>query len=188
VTNSTLTPSIVVFEPKSFSIDLDGTGEFRPLNPEIHLELSATSLRLEPHQSARVFYKASADNVPAWLCIYASFSSVKKVEGVNLRILLPHTIYLYQKAPLGIHNIEVESVRYDVATHRVLCELTNTSTMAGRAQSVEVTGRHSSASAGGFPLLPHQKRILSVEWTAAQPPQSIDIEFEHFSLKRAVEE
>ena len=186
VTNSGLTPSIVVLEPKSFNIQEDGEGEFRDLDANIHLDLSATSLRLEPHQTARIFYKVTADNVPAWLCIYASFSPAKRQEGINVRMMLPHTIYLYQRLPLAAGAITVGRIRYDSELHHVLCELTNDSESAGRAQSVEVTGKHGSATIGGFPMLPHEKRIVSVDWHEEGLPEKIDVEFEHFSIKRPI--
>ena len=144
-------------------------------------------MRLAPHQTAHIFYKASADNVPAWLCVYASFTSIQKNPGLNVRILLPHTIYLYQREALQRNAITVGNVKYDAGHHLVTCELTNTSTLAGRAASVEVTGKGGSASQGGFPMLPHETRLLSIEWTANQPPRDIAIQFPHFSMKIPVD-
>ncbi len=186
VINSGLVPAVVVLEPKSFSIQEDGEGIFRDLDASIHLELSATSFKLEPRQTARVFYKVDADSLPAWLCIYATFSSARKQPGINVRLMLPHTIYVYQRAPLSADAISVGRIYYDKELHHVLCEVTNDSEGAGRAQSVDVTGKHASASAGGFPMLPHQKRVVSIDWREANPPEKIDLEFDHFSIKHTV--
>ena len=186
VTNSSLAPSIVVLEPKSFQIHEDGEGEFRDLDSSIHLELSATSVRLEPRQSARIFYKVNADKLPAWLCIYASFSPIKKKEGINVRMMLPHTIYVYQRQPLAVGDITVGRIRYDAELHHVLCEITNNSESAGRAQSVEATGKHGSAISGGFPMLPHQKRVVTIDWHEEGAPDKVDVQFEHFSIKRPI--
>ena len=189
VTNNTLAASVVQLEAKSFTITPDGTGEFTELDPTIHLELSAKSLRLEPHQTAHVFYKVTAENVPAWLCIYSSFSPLKMTNGLNVRIMLPHTIYVYQKHPLQKDAIEVADLKYDAKLHRITCELTNNSDQAGRASAVEVNGpRSASANGGGFPMLPHGKRILSIDWPSAQEPKNISINFEHFSVKRNITE
>ena len=188
VTNNSAAPAIVVMEPKSFSIRPDGDGVYRDLDPSIHLSLSATSLRLEPHETARVFYKVTADSVPAWLCIYASFSPVKKSPGVNLRILIPHTIYLYQHQPLAESAIEVGTVQYDLERHVLLCDLLNNSDAAGRALGIEVTGKHGFATVGGFPLLPHQRRVVKIKWDSDGTPQKIAVQFEHFALKRPVAE
>ena len=183
VTNTTLAPMAVVLEPRSFSIGSEGDGSFRPLDPAIHLELSVTSLRLEPHQSATVFYKVSAENAPAWLCIYATFTPFHPSPGINVRIMLPHTVYLYQHQPLFREALRVEALTYDVDRHQLLCEIANDSRDAGRAESVEVSGPHGHASAAGFPLLPHSSRRLTVDWAGAQPPDRIEIVFPNFTLK-----
>ncbi len=187
VTNTGLAASVVVLEPKSFSIRPDGVADFRPLDDSIHLELSLTSFRLEPRETARVFYKATADAAPAWFSIYASFSPAKAAKGLSVRVMLPHTVYLYQKRPLSKEAVEVKEARFDAAAHKVECRIANESGMAGRAQSVEVAGGRASASTGGFPLLPHTERVLSLDWTAPEPPRTVDIEFDRFSLKLPVE-
>ncbi len=184
VTNSSAFPSVVLFEAHSFTISVDGTGEFLPLDAAIHLELSSTSLRLDAHQTAHVFYKVSADHVPAWLCIYASFSSLKQHVGLNVHMLLPHTIYLYQKQPLSKEVMEISHLHYNATAHQITAEVSNQSDLAGRAQLVEVMGPHGYASQGGFPVLPHEKRILTLDWTASQAPKEIAIQFAHFALRQ----
>ena len=187
VTNGSLAASVVVLEPKSFSILPDGTGDFRPLDSTIHLELSVSSIRLEPHQTARVFYKVTADRTPVWLCIYSSFLPAKRSPGLTVRIMLPHTIYVYQHQPLPKEAIDSGRAWYDAVKHLVHLELTNNSSLAGRAQSVEVDGPHAFNTAGGFPMLPYTERTLSVDWTAEQPPHTIEVVFERFSLKYPIE-
>ncbi len=187
VSNTGLAAAMVVLEPKSFSIRPDGVAEFRPLDSSIHLQLSSTSFRLEPRQTARVFYKATADAAPAWFSVYASFSPAKAAKGLSVRVMLPHTVYLYQKRPLSKEAVEVKEAWFDPAAHKVECRITNESGMAGRAQSVELTGVRSSASAGGFPLLPHSERALSLDWSAPEPPRTVAIEFDRFSLQFPVE-
>ncbi len=187
VSNTGLAASVVVLEPKSFSIRPDGLAEFRPLDNFIHLQLSATSFRLEPRESARVFYKVTADAAPAWFSVYASFSPAKAAKGLSVRVMLPHTVYLYQKRPLSKEALEVRQTWFDPDARKVECRIANKSGMAGRALSVEVTGGRSSAAAGGFPLLPHSERVLSVDWSAPEPPRAIEIDFDRFSLHFSVE-
>lgn len=185
VTNSSLFPAVVLLEPRSFTINTDGAGEFRPLDSSIHLELSATSLRLDARQTAHVFYKVTADHVPAWLCIYASFSSLKKNQGLNVRMMLPHTVYLYQREPLAQNALHISNLRYDAAAHKITAEIENLSDLAGRAQGIEVTAGHASAVQGGFPVLPREKRNLTIDWTESQAPKDIAIQFPHFALKQS---
>lgn len=188
VVNSSLVPMAVVLEPKSFSIQPDGTGMFRALDKGIHLELSTTSMRLEPRESATVFYKASADVAPAWMTVYASFTRVVATPGLNVKVMLPHTIYLYQRDPLGRDAIVIRSVEYDAAKHRIVCDLKNESARAGRAESVEARGERADAQDSGFPLLPFETRLLSIAWDSPRPPKTLELEFARFTLKLGVTE
>jgi hypothetical protein len=92
LTNGTLTPMVVVLEPKSFSITPDGQGVFRSLDQNIHVELSAMSARLEPGQTYYIFYKAGADQLPAWFTIYSTFSSVRHNPGLTPFISIKSTL------------------------------------------------------------------------------------------------
>src|SRR6185437_16209743 len=74
VTNDSDVPLAVVLEPESFRVDSKGNPTFYPLDPAIHLDLSSSSFRLAPHQTYMVFYKATADRLPAWFTIYATVS------------------------------------------------------------------------------------------------------------------
>src|SRR5579859_2822402 len=97
--NDSLTPLNVVLEAKSFSVAESGEIDYRPLDPNIHLKLSATSFRIQPKQTYYVFYEASAPPSPAWFVIYASFSGFpfRTAQGMNVRLQLPHTVYLLPK-------------------------------------------------------------------------------------------
>src|SRR5579859_7198942 len=97
--NDSLTPLNVVLEAKSFTVSESGELDYRPLDPNIHLKLSATSFRIQPKQTYYVFYEASAPPSPAWFVIYASFSGFpfRTAQGMNVRLQLPHTVYLLPK-------------------------------------------------------------------------------------------
>src|SRR3569833_3886104 len=51
-----LTPLNVVLEAKSFTVSEQGEINYRPLAPDIHLKLSATSFRIQPKQTFYVFF------------------------------------------------------------------------------------------------------------------------------------
>lgn len=183
VTNSGITPEIVLFEPKSFDVLPDGSGVFRTLDSGIHLDLSATSVRLEPQQTARIFYKVRSDRLPAWLCIYAAFTSLKRSEGMNVRIMLPHTVYVYQKDKFPRDALHVSNARFEPAQHRIVCDLENVSDFATRAEQIEVIAAHDSAEQGGFPVLPQHKRTLSIEWKSDHTPEQLLLHFPRFDIK-----
>jgi len=186
VTNNTLSPMVVVLEPRSFSITPQGKGIFRPLDAGIHVELSTMSVRLQPEQNYFIFYKATADKLPAWFTVYATFSSPKHSDGLDVRIMLPHTVYLYQKQPILEAEVDVKDISYSLATHKLTCDIDNNGANLARVQSVQATGNHSSGDLAGFPLLPGGIRHIEMDWKDGNPPTGIEFRFEHFNLKRTV--
>jgi len=186
LTNDTLTPLVVFLQPQSFSINPDGSAKYRPLDPAIHVELSTTSVKLQPKQEFYVFYKAHADTLPAWFTIYATFSAQQRGPGLNLRIMLPHTVYLYQKQSLQKDGIKAGGATYDSAKKLVVCDLENVSKAYGRMREGSVDGRHESVSIGGFPMLPGDPRHVEVEWTGKGVPESMAFHFDKFEIKLPV--
>jgi hypothetical protein len=187
ITNNTLSPMAVILEPKSFSIGPDGRGIFRDLDKGIHLKLSSMSLQLYPKQTYYVFYKATADKLPAWFTVYVTFSSLRHSEGLDVRLMLPHTVYLYQKQVLTEEEVQVRGLLYDPDTKKLTCDIENSGAGLARVQYVHVTGGHALAEATGFPLLPGGSRHVEIAWKEEYPPTEIDFRFNHFSLKRPID-
>lgn len=183
VTNSSFASVAVVLEPESFSIDLDGRAIYKPLDDRIHLEMSTTSLRLGPRESQTVFYTVTADSLPAWLTVYATFSQLHPGPGVSVHIMLPHTIYLYSRKSLTREAIRIDDLEYHSEAHEVVCRVTNTGEAAGRAQEVGISAGHSHVTSAGFPLLPGSPRQITLHWTEAKAPDLLTINFEGFAVK-----
>ena len=186
VTNNSDAPMAVVLEPKSFSITPEGKGIFRPLDPGIHVELSRNSVRLQPRQSYMVFYKATADSLPAWFTVYASFSKPVHSDELDVRIMLPHTVYLYQKGSIAEAEVQVTRVAYSAEHKKITFTLINAGRSLARVQDLHATGGHNSADSAGFPLLPGATRQLDFDWSGIEPPSDIAIRFEHFTLRRPI--
>jgi hypothetical protein len=184
--NNTLSPLVVTLQPQSFSINPDGSAKYRPLDPGIHVDLSITSVKLQPTQEYYVFYKARADTLPAWFTVYATFSAPQHGPGLNLRIMLPHTVYLFQKEPLQKDGIKVGEATYDPAKKLVACDLENISTAYGRMREGSVDAGRDSAPVGGFPMLPGSPRHLEVEWTGKGVPESMVLHFDKFEIRLPV--
>jgi hypothetical protein len=144
------------------------------------------SFRLDPKQTYYVFYKASADKLPAWFTVYSVFSSLQHSSGLDVRILLPHTVYLYPKTPLREREVHVSQAAYLVKSKKIVCDLQNDGVDLGRVQEVRVTSGHESATAAGFPLLPGGRRHVEVSWNGQEPPQVLLLRFEHFTLKQSL--
>jgi hypothetical protein len=186
LTNNSLSAYVVVLEPRSFSINRDGKDIFRPLDPDIHLKLSSMSLKLLPKQSYTVFYSVKADTLPAWFTIYSTFSQPQRGPGINLRIMLPHTVYLYQKTPLAKDAVRVTNPFYDPVQKLVSFDIENQSSAYGRVRGSTVSVGHETVEMGGFPLLPNSPRHVQAAWTGKEPPQEVHLHFDNFDLTQSV--
>ncbi len=187
VVNSTLSPFNVILEPKSFSISVDGEGVFRPLDRSIHLKLSAMSFHLPPQQSRYVFYEARADALPAWFVIYANFTALPPRRGISIQVELPHTVYMVQPTPLENTDVHVEEAEFLPSKHRVELEVDNNSERLGRALEVGAGSKRSKKVSSGFPLLPHSRRRVEIEWDSSDPPEVFWVRFARFTLREPLE-
>ncbi len=184
--NNTLTPLAVVLEPRSFSITPDGNGVYRPLDADIHVKFSSTSFRIDPGQTYSVFYSATADKLPAWFTVYSVFSKVQHGAGLDVRILLPHTVYIYPKKQPAKVQVEVGRAVYSAQSGKVECDLENKTPDLTRVQQVQIAAGKKSETAAGFPLLPGERRHLEVSWGEKGPPETIALEFAHDTLRQPI--
>lgn len=162
--NDTFTPLNVVLEPKSFTVSETGEISYRPLDSDVHLKLSTTSFRVQPQQTYYVFYEASAPKNPTWFVIYASFSgyTFKTAQGMNVRLQLPHTVYLLPKQSVEQPEIHINRAELHAADNKVVIEVENTGDNFGRVLDTQLVYTKKKQEAPGFPLFPHSKRILEV--------------------------
>jgi len=156
VTNDSLSPLVVMIEPKSFSIDREGKGAFRALDTGIKVTFSETSLRLPPKSQRTIFYKAYAESYPAWFSVYASFRGMPKENHMNVELQLPHTVYLLGsdkaakavKGDLTFENLQVVDGTIKGTVHNVSSKML-------RVDDVDVSEKgRGKETIGGFPLLP----------------------------------
>ncbi len=175
-------PLTVVLEPHSFSVDSNGNPTFRKLDPEIHVQLSSTSFRLQPKQTYFVFYKASSETLPNWFCVYATVTGSTTSTGIKLALQLPHTVYLLDKKPLDPDQIAwIRSESSTVGNKRqIVAEVENHSTEFSRVRDVQVTSANGKQSFAGFPLFPGQRRLIELDWDGTSEPQHIQLSFDRF--------
>lgn len=175
-------PLAVVLEPKSFTVDGNGKPTFHDLSPDIHLELSSTSFRIEPKQDFYVFYKASSDTLPNWFCVYADITGARTQEGIQVRLELPHTVYLLGKKPGQPDDIKwlVSSLSPGGPKPKIEATVENDGQQVSRVKEVEVTSASGKQTYEGFPLFPGQQRKIDLEWDQSGLPQHIQLKFEHF--------
>src|SRR6266496_1800803 len=133
LSNQSIFPLTVVLEVKGFQVTERGEVQDAPFDStRIHVKLSAMSFRIPPRGTYTVFYEASADSAPAWFNILSAISGARTDAGVNVRILLPHVVYLNQKQPLLKEQVAVRAFEFDSAAKVARVQLENTSANLGR--------------------------------------------------------
>lgn len=191
--NDGLTPLNVVLEAKSFTVTETGEIIYRPLDPDVHLKLSTTSFRIQPQQTYYVFYEASSTKSPQWFVIYAAFTgfSFRTAQGMNVRLELPHTVYLLPKATLERPDIVVDRAELNVAANRVTLEVENQGDNFGRVLETQVVYNKKKQEAPGFPVFPHSKRILEIPLTdkaeGENVPIEISMQFQKFKVEQKLQ-
>ena len=187
--NDSLTPLNVVLEAKSFTVSEKGELNYRQLDPNIHLKLSATSFRIQPKQTYYVFYEASSQPSPSWFVIYASFSGFpfRTAQGMNVRLQLPHTVYLLPKQRTEKADVRVLRAEFDSVDNKVILEVENTGDNFGRVLQTQLASGKKKQEAPGFPIFPHSKRILEVPLDANAGrdtvPTEVSLQFENFKVE-----
>jgi hypothetical protein len=180
-------PLTVVVETKSFTVSETGQMSYAPLDPKIKLKLSATSFRIPPQQSYFLFYEASAQDAPAWFVIYAAFSGfpMKTQQGLNVRLELPHTVYLLPKKSLDKSELQITKAEYNGSTKKLTMVLENSGPSFGRVLTSTLIGaKHQEGP--GFPIFPNARRIFEYACEGKEPPQKVELEFDKFKIEAAV--
>lgn len=183
--NESDTPLNVVLFAKSFSVSETGDISYRPLDSDIHLKLSSSSFRIQPHDSYYIFYEAKTDASIGWFVIYAAFSGYgfRAQNGMNVRLELPHTVYLLPKESLDRSQVKITKTQFDPATHKMMIEVENTGDYFGRAMQTVVSEGRTRKDGPGFPLFPRSKRLLEFPVDGIEHPEAVVVDFQRFKLE-----
>ena len=182
LTNGTLVPSTVVIEAFGFSVDTLGMINYHPFDTSlVRLKLSTTTVRVPPRSSFTVGYEATSRTAPAWFVIASNFSA-PRTAGLNLRIQLPHVVYLHQKLPLEREAVKVRAIVHDTAAKKVRIKVENTSDRLGRVLESSLRSGRGDVEGGAFPLFPKFWRWVDVDWPHAEAPVSVRLAFERFNV------
>jgi hypothetical protein len=191
--NDSLVPLNVVLEAKSFTVSETGDITYRQLDPSIHLKLSTTSFRIQPQQTYYVFYEASSPQSPTWFVIYAAFSGFpfRTAQGMNVKLELPHTVYLLPKQSVEKADVHVVRAELDATTNKVTLELENTGNNFGRVLETQLLYSRKKQEAPGFPIFPHSKRILEVpleqKAEGENVPVNVSFQFDKFKIEEKLQ-
>jgi len=187
--NDTLEPLTVTLDTQSFTVSDTGQMSYRPLDKNIHVKFSAGSFRILPKQSYLVFYEASADTIPAWFVVYATFAGYKETtaEGLKIHLLLPHTIYLLPKQGVKKEELVVKTAKFDPQAKIVTVRVQNTGPAFCRVLEASVTSLRDQANSNGFPVFPHSEREIEIPWSGTAGPNKVILQLEPFHLEQAIQ-
>jgi hypothetical protein len=183
--NESLFPLTVVLEPRGFHVEPSGELIEEPLDTtRVQVKISAMSFRIPPRETYTVFYEATTKSFPSWFLISSTLTGARTQTGLNVRIELPHVVYMLQPQPLRRTDVAVHAFEFDTVAKRVRVELENTSAALGRVLSSEVSASGVKTIPGGaFPLFPHSRRTLEIPWTGHTTPERLVLRFANFTVE-----
>ncbi len=186
--NDSLEPLTVTLDTQSFTVSDTGQMSYRPLDSNIRVKFSATSFRILPKQSYLVFYEATADEVPAWFVVYATFAGYKErtAEGLKIHLLLPHTIYLLPKQEVKKEELVVKTAKYNSASKVVTLRVENSGPVFCRVLEADVTSFQDKSTSNGFPVFPHSEREVQIPWESGTGPTKVILQLDRFQLESAI--
>ena len=187
--NDTLEPLTVTLDTQSFTVSDTGQMSYRPLDSNIHVKFSASSFRILPKQSYLVFYEATADALPSWFVVYATFAGYKETtaQGLKIHLLLPHTIYLLPKQEVKKEELIVKTAKYDPGAKVVKVRVENTGPEFCRVLETDVTSFQDKSTNNGFPVFPHSEREVEIPWPGRAGPTKLILQLDRFRLEQPVE-
>ena len=99
IQNNALQP--VAFTAEYYTVAFDPRGpRYQPIDAGVAVELSQSSGRLGPKEIHRIDYKISCRALPCAVAIKVGMVTGKTKDGMQVRIILPHFVYLAQsKSP-----------------------------------------------------------------------------------------
>lgn len=183
--NESVFPLTVVLEPRGFKVEENGSLIDLPFDSSnVELKLSAMSFRIPPLGTYTVYYEARARQLPAWFMVLSSMTGARTNAGLNVRLELPHVVYLLQKEPLQKGQVAVRGFAFDSVAHKAIVELENTSAALGRVVGSELSAEGKRGTPfGGFPLFPQSRRRVEVPWDGAEAPDRVVLRFANFSVE-----
>lgn len=184
--NDSLQVLAVSLDSQSFTVSDTGEMQYRPLDPGIHVKYSATSFHIQPKQSYLVFYQAEAEAVPSWFVVYATFAGFKErtTEGLQIHILLPHTVYLLQKGEVKRDALVVKTAEFHPIEQKVVLRVENTGPAFGRILEADIGAGKDKVTSNGFPVFPHRERQVEIPWTSSDDPKKITLHLKGFLLEQ----
>src|SRR5262249_54034902 len=109
-------------------------------------------------------------------------------QGMNIRLELPHTVYLLPKGGLNKSDVVVQKMDFKPAEKKLIVEVYNNGNTFGRVQETVINFGKKKQEAPGFPRFPHRKRIMEISLDQTEiPPSSVVLQFKDFKVEEKLQ-
>ena len=95
---------------------------------------------------------------------------------MNVRLQLPHTVYMLPKEPLQKSELQINRAELDTAQNKVTLEVENTGDKFGRFFGTQLLYAKKKQDVQGFPIFPHSKRILEIPLEEKAEGENVPVE------------
>jgi hypothetical protein len=105
---------------------------------------------------------------------------------MNVRVQLPHTVYLLPKQEIAKSDVRLVSADSDAASGKVRVVAENIGPNFGRVQQGFLASGKKRQEGAGFPIFPQSRREIEYSWSGEEIPEKVTLEFEKFKLEADV--
>jgi hypothetical protein len=170
--------------PGSTSITATTTWTLRPSVGSIKLYAFFAS-------STSALTDGAGDNIPSSAFFISDNGGASTALTNNLRLQLPHTVYLLPKQSVEKPEIHVTRAELNPASGKVLIEVENTGDNFGRVLETQLVYAKKKQEAPGFPVFPHSKRVLEValeeKAEGEKAPVEVTLQFQTFKVEEKLQ-
>jgi hypothetical protein len=110
---------------------------------------------------------------------------------MNVRLQLPHTVYLLPKQQVEKPEVHIERAELNAVDNKVVLEVENTGDNFGRVLQTQLLYSKKKQEAPGFPIFPHSKRILEVpldtKADGENVPVEVSLQFQNFKVEEKLQ-
>jgi hypothetical protein len=110
---------------------------------------------------------------------------------MNVRLELPHTVYLLPKTGVERPDIIVDRAELDPVANKVTLEVENRGDNFGRVLETQLVYNKKKQEAPGFPVFPHSKRMLEIPLTekaeGENVPTEVSMQFQKFKIEQKLQ-
>lgn len=169
----------VKLKAQSFTSDADGRLQLLPLDPNLNLILSQTSMRVPAKETRYVSYESKPKSAPAWFVIYATFTP--ELPGIVVGTSVPHFAFI---TDIGPKREELElTASFDASSHMLRISFVNHGKQIAHVEQMEASGGAMKKELGSLSILPEKSTHVETVLDASAVPSVVKADLGKFKLQ-----